>query len=307
LQAQTNLVYNGDFELYDTCPTGGSTPTDHQLERCLGWTIPTYATPDYLNACAGSGGGAGVPLNSCGYQTPRSGSGYCGLGLWQSGGWWIEYIQGHLTESLLAGRLYRCEFYISNSYCFSYTVDNIGVYFSQLPISRPDPFPINNVVPQISSPSGNYFIDSLNWIKVSAEFIASGSEQYLTIGRFVDTSNTNYLQLDTVGPDVAAYLYIDDISLSLIDSEISFPNVFSPNNDGINDEFIAHAVNLEMFNCKIFDRWGRLIVEIADVSEGWDGTFDGRNCTEGVYYYSCTGRGFDGINYTKSGIVQLVR
>jgi len=39
-KTQTNLVYNGDFEIYDTCPLNPSTPGDLQIEHCLGWTAP---------------------------------------------------------------------------------------------------------------------------------------------------------------------------------------------------------------------------------------------------------------------------
>ena len=76
--AQSNLIYNGDFELYDTCPTFPSNPTDYQIETCLGWKAPTYATSDYLNSCAPSTS-VGVPQNGFGYQVPYSGNAYCGV------------------------------------------------------------------------------------------------------------------------------------------------------------------------------------------------------------------------------------
>jgi len=308
LQAQTNLVYNGDFELYDTCPTGGSTPTDHQLERCLGWTMPTYATSDYLNACAGSGGGAGVPLNTCGYQIPHSGNGYCGIGLWQTPYWWMEYIQGSTVVPLSAGRTYLCEFYISNSHCFSYAVEQVGVALSTYPITRPDPLPFNNVTPVLTSSPGEFLVDSLNWLKVSATFTANGGEQYVTIGRFVDTANMFFLLIDTISPDdIGTYLYIDDVSITLLESDLSAPNVFSPNADGINDVFKIETVNIVSFNCNIYDRWGRLVATLISPEDVWDGNFAGSPCTEGTYFYHFTGTGNDNFIFNRKGTVQLVR
>ena len=50
------------------------------------------------------------------------------------------------------------------------------------------------------------------------------------------------------------------------------PNVFSPNEDGENDEFRAFAsCPLDDFNMKIFDRWGQLIFQSTDVEQTWDG------------------------------------
>lgn len=300
-------MYNGDFELYDTCPTSVSTPADHQLEHCLGWTMPTYATSDYLNACAGSGGGVGVPLNTCGYQVPHSGNAYCGIGVWQTPEWWFEYIQGRTLEPLIAGRTYHCEFYLSNSHCFSYAVDQIGIYLSPNPITRSDPFPFNNVIPTIITSPGDYIVDSLHWIKVDGLFTADGGEQYITLGRFVDTTNMTYLQIDSIAFDIGSYLYIDDVAITLVNSEMNVPNVFSPNADGINDVFKITTVNVFEFNCNIYDRWGRLIATLNSPEESWDGSYSGSSCTEGTYFYHCLATGNDNIVYNKKGFVQLVR
>ncbi|MBI3235495.1 MAG: hypothetical protein HYZ42_15895, partial [Bacteroidetes bacterium] len=95
--AQTNHVFNGDFELYDTCPTSESGPFDLQINHCTGWTTPTYATSDYFNSCA-VGTNVYVPSNILGYQFPLSGNGYCGFLATSfdtlSNYIWWEYIQG---------------------------------------------------------------------------------------------------------------------------------------------------------------------------------------------------------------------
>lgn len=58
--------------------------------------------------------------------------------------------------------------------------------------------------------------------------------------------------------------------------EVYMPNVFSPNNDGINDTFIPLTdVSCELNNylLRIYDRWGNLIFESQNPEESWDGTF----------------------------------
>lgn len=68
--------------------------------------------------------------------------------------------------------------------------------------------------------------------------------------------------------------------------KLYFPNVFSPNLDGINDFFQAYSnCPFEKFNMKIFNRWGVLVFESTDVNVGWDGTFHGRAADMGVYVW----------------------
>ena len=91
---------------------------------------------------------------------------------------------------------------------------------------------------------------------------------------------------------------------------IGVPNVFSPNNDGINDElelFISPAIK-GIFSFRLFDRWGNLVFETADQSASWDGTLRGKEVRAGVYIYiveapcEITGR-----RILKTGDVTLVR
>jgi len=51
------------------------------------------------------------------------------------------------------------------------------------------------------------------------------------------------------------------------------PNAFSPNNDGVNDQFLPKGVYVdeERYNMLIFNRWGETIFETQDVNQGWDG------------------------------------
>lgn len=91
-------------------------------------------------------------------------------------------------------------------------------------------------------------------------------------------------------------------------SEISAPNVFSPNDDGVNDVFKIRTKNIAALNCKIYNRWGILSGEITKTNEGWDGrTTSGLQCTAGVYYYIFNATGDDGKKYNDKGFIQLMR
>ncbi len=75
-----------------------------------------------------------------------------------------------------------------------------------------------------------------------------------------------------------------------------FPNAFSPNGDGVNDEFFPIDFNVSEFHMHIYNRWGQLIFESNNLSERWNGTFKEQLCAIGVYVYSATYSGeSDGI------------
>ena len=61
------------------------------------------------------------------------------------------------------------------------------------------------------------------------------------------------------------------------------PNAFTPNGDGLNDEFIGVGLTdyLADFRLDIFNRFGDLIFSSQDVQVGWDGG----NAPAGMYVY----------------------
>ena len=89
---------------------------------------------------------------------------------------------------------------------------------------------------------------------------------------------------------------------------ILLPNAFTPDGDGLNDEFkaIGQPDNLSSFSMTIFNRWGQMVFETKDVTQGWDGTYQGKPAPSGTYVYrldySISSRSFD-----TSGTVILVR
>ena len=68
--------------------------------------------------------------------------------------------------------------------------------------------------------------------------------------------------------------------------ELSIPNVFTPNGDGINDYWRAELVNPDCFgDVQVYNRWGEVVYEANVRGEGWDGRVGGEDAPEGVYVY----------------------
>ena len=92
------------------------------------------------------------------------------------------------------------------------------------------------------------------------------------------------------------------------------PNVFSPNNDGINDYFFVYAdgsiASISTF--RIFDRWGSLLFETSgifpnDETAGWNGLANNEFLDSGIYIYFIEVLRVDGARETLKGDVLLVR
>ncbi|MDP4221957.1 MAG: gliding motility-associated C-terminal domain-containing protein [Bacteroidota bacterium] len=66
------------------------------------------------------------------------------------------------------------------------------------------------------------------------------------------------------------------------------PNVFTPNGDDINDRLVAKTSGLvEKIDIKIFNRYGVLIFQTSEPKINWDGTYNGKIVSPGVYFYQC--------------------
>ncbi len=291
--AQENLIPNPSFEDYNWCP---NTVTDFST---LSWYSSTDGTPDYFNSC--NNGNVGVPLNLFGFQQAHSGNGYAGIGniINIVNPTYREYIQVKLSKKLEAGKLYFVSFYFNLADSSRFSSNSIGVLLTE------NAFYENTIENLSMVPQVNDSLVSLNnsniWEKVEQLYLADGTEEYLTIGCFENNNDIieNEINLNS---SVEWYFYLDDVSLYEYELP-DLPNVFSPNSDNINDEWL---INLPLeYNLQIVNRWGELMFNGVSKNGliSWNGK-DSHNyeCTEGVYFYIISNK-----LKLKTGFIQLIR
>jgi gliding motility-associated-like protein len=87
------------------------------------------------------------------------------------------------------------------------------------------------------------------------------------------------------------------------------PSAFTPNNDGINDEFKAEFRFLQSGSMIIYNRWGSIIFETDDLANGWDGTeaSGSRLAPVGTYTYKIQSIGDNNEVSFLTGSVTLIR
>lgn len=85
------------------------------------------------------------------------------------------------------------------------------------------------------------------------------------------------------------------------------PNSFSPNGDGMNDEFVVKGIGIDPDNfvMKIYNRWGEKLYESRCMNKGWDGTYQGKLVPAGIYTYFIEYRDFNGVERQFRGIIIL--
>lgn len=84
--------------------------------------------------------------------------------------------------------------------------------------------------------------------------------------------------------------YTWDIQMEEVikDQPVFLPNIFSPNQDGVNECFIPVVrpeTTILSYRMSIFDRWGNKYFETTDMDECWDGLYNGKNVRTGVFVY----------------------
>lgn len=100
----------------------------------------------------------------------------------------------------------------------------------------------------------------------------------------------------------------DSVEVSVAESFLGVPNVFTPNGDGKNDEFRVAYRSLASFHCWVYSNWGKLVYEWSDPSKGWDGRINGRkNAPAGTYFYIIKAEGTDGEKWNVKGDINIIR
>jgi hypothetical protein len=214
---QINYVFNGSFEILYGCPNDYN-----QIDSAVGWHILINGgggNPEVYNACYPQSNGVGVPINvnNHGFQYPHSGNGYAGIDAGHSSepDNLREYIQSQLIKKLKPGSLYCVTFYVSLIDHASASIKTLGAYFDDGSVSAPPYFGIANAFPQVYN-STIQLDDKVNWMKIEGSFIASGNEEYITIGNFFTDAESDII---IIGSPTSwwSYYYIDDVSVMAAD------------------------------------------------------------------------------------------
>ncbi len=164
----------------------------------------------------------------------------------------------------------------------------------------------------IITPTGTQ-IDSFIW--TPSDYLSSDTVENPTVFPLESLDYTLRV-VDINGCDAVGSVFVE------LDANrnIYIPGAFSPNGDGINDEFRVYPCTgvVSINSASIYDRWGNQVFEtgMQDVRNGlfcagglplWDGTFKGETLNMGVYVYVIEVEFLDGLTLVYRGDLSLVR
>lgn len=308
LVAQYNYVPNGSFEQQTSCPQ-----TEGELEKSIGWIRPNPNTTDYVCSCAPLLGGVSAPNYFMGYQQPFEGECYVGIaGYAHSQPMVAEYAQCKLNARLNPGYRYRVSMRVALSNHSDYTINNFGIAITtnQLSNSGATAF---NVTPQLVASIN--LTDTVNWTLKTAEFTATGGEEWLTIGRFdfqgMPQIQTAQPDTNPFYPDEYGYYVVDSIwliDITPFDWTPNIVNIITPNGDGINDDLtIVPLTHWEDWEMNVYNRYGTIVAIINADNQTWSGTHRQNNqpVSDGVYFYELVIRSNEVI--IKKGFIHVLK
>lgn len=194
----------------------------------------------------------------------------------------------------------------------SINVNNIGKYWVKVTdsfgCSASDTFNLLNIYPK---PFG--FLPTYKLACLGELFTANNLTSYLwSTGETIATIQLNGLQqywlqgannYGCVGKDTMQVIYSAN-------STTNFVTAFSPNGDGINEEFKPiDASCVTMYSIVIFNRWGQKVYESLNANKGWKGNYQntGKPCPTDVYYYLIEYSDASGTKQNRNGSITLLR
>jgi hypothetical protein len=292
-----NLIPNRSFEEMISPPSNRSTIGEFSFVK--EWFSPSLGSPDLFSTSA-LNFNIIVPENLFGIQNPIEGINYAGIGVYFNDN--IagnpdnanEYIAVKLIDTLKSNVAYCFNIYIScATYCCSWSVKDFGFLVSkQNPISLPkysNTYFIS-ALPTWKNPE--YLTNDTQWEQISAEFIADGGEEYITIGIFTDPLISDTIHTGIIPPGspcsyFTTYYYLDMVSLECCDqrgcdevgvkspeaSKITFNNLLASN-----ETFEIKGARQESI-LQVFNMSGQLIHESNEMQ--W---FSG-NAAQGMYFF----------------------
>jgi gliding motility-associated-like protein len=180
---------------------------------------------------------------------------------------------------------------LSKAICGDYSSDEITIFYEPTPTANDDSYEISyngsldlNVL--ANDDIGGYTITYTN--PTNGKFFG------VTNGVFSYSSNLVYVGADEFIYEICSDICPDECSTATVtltvgeDATCEIPTIFTPNNDGINDEFIIPCLSTDKYpqnEVSIFNQWGDEVFRQSKYQNDWYGTYKGEEIPTGTYFW----------------------
>lgn len=183
---------------------------------------------------------------------------------------------------------------VDSGFCGTFSRDTVLVDYTLPPLANPDVYELEFLGQTPLTPLDNDELDGPTNILLDAVPPDVGQVTSTGNGRFDFQAGPDFVGTTTIGYTLAAEgcpAGRGEITITVgqgLDCEV--PNIFTPNNDGVNDRFVVPCLldqsrfpDAEM---TIYNRWGDEVFRSEGRYENeWDGEFQGNDLPVGTYFY----------------------
>ena len=201
--------------------------------------------------------------------------------------------------------------------------DTAGTFIVSVRINGNTTLPKREYIKVHSSPrSGFFWSDSLELGSYSVVFVAApqpiDTVTYAFQWLFQDGGEGDTRSLIHRFPEAGDYQALLRVAhpfgcmsqrsrVVTVKDSLDCPNVFTPNDDAINDYFIVSSNGVTVYNLQVFSRSGVLVYKAEAPILIWDGrNLSGQEMHSGTYYYIIRPASGSG-SFEKTGFVNLYR
>jgi gliding motility-associated-like protein len=209
---------------------------------------------------------------------------------------------------------------------YTFTPSSLGITNTNIGLRCPQV--VNQVVTILANPVADFTpqYSVLPLFMPSTILDNNSSNAYTYFWNFGDgTSNDSIFSPEHTFPEEAgSYLVslqvsnqlgcMDTTSQVIVvehDPVVFIPNAFTPDGDGLNNEFTAvfpENMKLASYEMYIYDRWGELVFYSQDPKQGWDASLAGFDAPDGVYSYLVKYKELGYVNkFQVTGSVVVIR
>lgn len=214
-----NLVPNGSFEEYSTCPFG-----TNQVYLATGWDR-WYRSPEYFNACC-ENNWADVPQNFEVNQWPSHGNAYCGLASASGSGDYCEIIGAALSEPLVPGLPVFVSLKLAAG--IGGTIEDPRLTTSHVGVR----FTVNEDIWLTKTPLPNFahlYLEAppsvaSQWQVLNGFIIPDSAYEQISIGRFHEIDSVTVSVVNPDGNFPSAYFLVDEVCVSYDPIDCAFSN-----------------------------------------------------------------------------------
>jgi len=163
--------------------------------------------------------------------------------------------------------------------------DNVNVIIETTPTA------LLSATPNVGLAPINIEIDNLSLDGISFEWnfgngeinttfdLSSQTQEYLSPGEYLIT----LISINGNCSDTATQLIT--VENPIFPHTIDIPNVFTPNDDLVNDYYTFNMTNINTIEVTLTNRRGNIVYSSSDINFKWDGFVNGKKATHGVYFY----------------------